>query len=106
MRMAVRLNLHGISTRAITPFFPDGRTDFDAVATLMQRLVAVGVHVPITGGSTGENYAQTVDERLQIAQVVTEHIPVSLGYRRDVRTGLYPTGHGLGGGPWRWQAKR
>ncbi|REG39612.1 4-hydroxy-tetrahydrodipicolinate synthase, partial [Paracoccus versutus] len=61
--MTPRLVLEGIYTPVITPFQGDGSIDFDALGDLVERLVAAGVHGLISGGSTGENYAETVDER-------------------------------------------
>ena len=81
--MGVRFKLEGIYTPVITPFHRDGTIDFDALADLVERLVAAGVHGLISGGSTGENYAETVEERLQIARFVVERvkgrIPVVIG---------------------------
>ncbi len=57
----------GIYTPIITPLSPDGSFNHDALADQVEHLVAAGVHGIISGGSTGENYAQTVDERLALA---------------------------------------
>ena len=81
--MSVRFKLEGIYTPVITPFHRDGSIDFDALADLVERLVSAGVHGLISGGSTGENYAETVEERLAIARFVVERvkgrIPVVIG---------------------------
>lgn len=81
--MAVRFKLEGIYTPVITPFFDDGSIDFDSLAELVERLVTAGVHGLISGGSTGENYAETVEERLQIARFIVGRvrgrIPVFIG---------------------------
>ena len=81
--MSVRFKLEGIYTPLITPFFPDGRIDFDALADLIERLIAAGVHGLISGGSTGENYAETIEERLQIARFILDRtagrLPVFIG---------------------------
>lgn len=81
--MSVRFKLKGIYTPVITPFHRDGSIDFDALADLVERLVTAGVHGLISGGSTGENYAETVEERLAIARFVVERvkgrIPVVIG---------------------------
>lgn len=72
--MSVRFKLQGIYTPVITPFFKDGSIDFDSLAALIERLVTAGVHGLISGGSTGENYAETVEERLQIARFVVQQV--------------------------------
>lgn len=62
--------LEGIFTPLITPMSADGSFDLDALAELIEFLVDSGVHGLISGGSTGENYAQTVEERLTLARFV------------------------------------
>ncbi|MFJ1293167.1 dihydrodipicolinate synthase family protein, partial [Paracoccus yeei] len=70
--MTPRMVLEGIYTPLITPFQADGSFDLDALAELIERLIAAGVHGLISGGSTGENYAETVEERLELARFITE----------------------------------
>lgn len=81
--MSVRFRLEGIYTPVITPFHGDGSIDFDALAELIERLVGAGVHGLISGGSTGENYAETIEERLEIARFVVARakgrLPVFVG---------------------------
>ncbi|OHC44543.1 MAG: dihydrodipicolinate synthase family protein [Rhodobacteraceae bacterium GWE1_64_9] len=75
--------LEGIYTPLVTPFHADGTVDYDGLADLVEHLVAAGVHGLISGGSTGENYAETVEERLEIARFITERtagrLPVIVG---------------------------
>lgn len=77
------LKLEGIYTPLITPFHADGSFDLDALVELVERLIAAGVHGLISGGSTGENYAETVEERLELARFITERaagrLPVIVG---------------------------
>ncbi|MDO5612265.1 MAG: dihydrodipicolinate synthase family protein [Paracoccus sp. (in: a-proteobacteria)] len=81
--MIPRMKLEGIYTPLITPFKQDGSFDLDALADLVERLIAAGVHGLISGGSTGENYAETVEERLTLARFITERsagrLPVIVG---------------------------
>lgn len=81
--MMPRMVLEGIYTPLITPFHADGSFDLDALADLIERLISAGVHGLISGGSTGENYAETVDERLELARFITERaagrVPVIVG---------------------------
>lgn len=81
--MSVRFKLEGIYTPVITPFHSDGEIDFDSLADLVERLVGAGVHGLISGGSTGENYAETIQERLTIARFIVDRvkgrIPVVIG---------------------------
>ena len=63
--MTARFKLEGIYTPVITPFDDAGEIDFGSLADLVERLVSAGVHGLISGGSTGENYAETVEERIE-----------------------------------------
>lgn len=64
----------GIYTPIITPLAQDGSFHHDALADQVEHLVEAGVHGIISGGSTGENYAQSVLERLALAQFVKARI--------------------------------
>ena len=64
----------GIYTPVVTPYAADGSVNWDALAVVIDYLVEQGVHGLISGGSTGENYAQTVDERLELAQFTHEQL--------------------------------
>lgn len=81
--MTFRMALEGIYTPLVTPLQNDGSFDFDKLAELVEYLVGKGVHGLISGGSTGENYAQTVEERLTLARFIVERakgrLPVIVG---------------------------
>ncbi|HPQ96523.1 MAG: dihydrodipicolinate synthase family protein [Thiothrix sp.] len=81
--MSTRLVLEGIYTPVITPFHADGSFDFDGLAAVVEHLIDRGVHGLISGGSTAENYAQTVAERLEAARFIKEvakaRLPVIVG---------------------------
>ena len=64
----------GIYTPIVTPYRDDGNMNWDALANLIDFLIEKGVHGLISGGSTGENYAQTVEERLQTARFVKDQV--------------------------------
>ncbi|KPA19956.1 4-hydroxy-tetrahydrodipicolinate synthase [Shimia sp. SK013] len=64
----------GIYTPVVTPHYADGSVNFDTLANVVAHLIDRGVHGLITGGSTGENYAQTVAERVEIARFTQEQI--------------------------------
>jgi 4-hydroxy-tetrahydrodipicolinate synthase len=73
----------GIYTPVVTPFHDDYALDRDALSNVIENLIAKGVNGLISGGSTGENYAQTVAERIEIAQFthdqVKGRVPVTVG---------------------------
>ncbi len=67
----------------MTPFNADYSPEFGALRDGLERLITAGVHGVISGGSTGENYAMTVEERLAAARetirVVDGRVPVIMG---------------------------
>lgn len=83
INMSPLFKLEGIYTPVITPFYSDGSIDFDSLASLLEHLITAGVHGVISGGSTAENYTQTVTERLEIARfvkgIVKDRVPVVVG---------------------------
>jgi len=76
-------SFEGIYTPLVTPFHADYSVDWDALSAVIERLIGAGVHGLISGGSTGENYAQAIAERIEIAQFVTRQakgrVPVVVG---------------------------
>jgi len=64
----------GIYTPVVTPYTGAGDVIWDALADQIEFLVEQGVHGLISGGSTGENYAQTVEERLELARFTKERL--------------------------------
>lgn len=64
----------GIYTPVVTPYNDDHTVNWDALAEVIEYLIAKGVHGLISGGSTGENYAQTVAERLEIARFTHDQL--------------------------------
>lgn len=75
--------LSGILTALATPYDASGRSDLKALEKLVEFLVSNGVHALIPGGSTGEYYAQTPEERKavleRVAEVVNGRIPLYVG---------------------------
>lgn len=61
------MKFEGIYTPAITPLKADGQIDKAAFAEVLEHLIAAKVHGIIIGGSTGEYYAHTAQERLDLA---------------------------------------
>ena len=61
-----------IYTPAITPHREDGSIDRDAFVEHLEYLIAAGVQGIINGGSTGEYYAQTMQERMEMATLARE----------------------------------
>ena len=72
--MTAIFQFNGIYTPIITPYHDDGTVHWDALADVVDYLLAAGVHGIISGGSTGENYTQTVAERIALAEFVQTRI--------------------------------
>ncbi len=66
------MRFEGIYTPAITPHREDGSIDRDAFVRHLEKLMAAGVHGIINGGSTGEYYAQSMEERREMASLARE----------------------------------
>ena len=73
----------GIYTPVVTPFHSDFSIDWDGLSNVIENLIDKGVHGLISGGSTGENYAQTIAERIEVAQFTQKQakgrVPVIVG---------------------------
>jgi 4-hydroxy-tetrahydrodipicolinate synthase len=71
--MTDRTDFHGVLPALITPFTDDGaRLDEEALARLVDRLIAGGVGGLVPGGSTGEFTTLTRAERERLAEVTIE----------------------------------
>ncbi|MFJ3056197.1 dihydrodipicolinate synthase family protein [Herbaspirillum sp. NPDC087042] len=74
------MKFEGIYTPAITPLDSQGQIDKTAYAEVLEHLVAAKVHGIIVGGSTGEYYAHSEQERLDLAayakQVLGNRVPL------------------------------
>jgi 4-hydroxy-tetrahydrodipicolinate synthase len=77
------VKFEGIYTPAITPLQPDGQIDKQAFAAVLESLIEAKVHGIVVGGSTGEYYAHTAQERFDLAsyarQVIGTRLPLILG---------------------------
>ncbi|WP_312239745.1 dihydrodipicolinate synthase family protein [Pantoea sp.] len=77
------LTFEGIYTPAVTPYAADGSIDFTAFADVLESLIEAKVHGIIIGGSTGEYYAQSAEERLalveQAREIIGNRLPLIVG---------------------------
>ncbi|NNA91696.1 dihydrodipicolinate synthase family protein [Pseudomonas gessardii] len=77
------MKFEGIYTPAITPLAADGSIDKGAFANVLEYLVESKVHGVIIGGSTGEYYAHTAQERFDLAaqaiDVLNGRLPLIVG---------------------------
>ncbi len=68
------MQFKGIYTPAVTPYKQDFTIDKKAYAEVLESLIDAKVHGIIVAGSTGEYYAQTQQERLELAEYAKEVI--------------------------------
>jgi len=66
------MRFEGIYTPVITPFGEDYAIDYDAFATHVQYLIDSGVHGLMIGGTTGEYYVESHEERVKLLQIARE----------------------------------
>ncbi len=73
----------GIYTPAVTPYAADGTIDFDRFTEVLESLIEARIHGIIIGGSTGEYYAQSAEERMALAEharkVIGSRLPLIVG---------------------------
>jgi 4-hydroxy-tetrahydrodipicolinate synthase len=65
---------HKIPCPVITPYHNDFSLNQDALEATINRLIEAGVHGLIIAGTTGEYYAQSTDERVEMMSVAHEII--------------------------------
>lgn len=77
------MKFEGIYTPAITPLKPDGQIDMHAFTQVLEWLIDAKVHGIIVGGSTGEYYAHSAQERFELAalarKVIGTRLPLIVG---------------------------
>src|SRR5215471_4299395 len=77
------MRFSGIIPPVTTPFRPDLSIDRDGFAAMIEHLIASGVDGIIVGGTTGEYYAQTQEERISsmkwAREVIRRRVPMIVG---------------------------
>ena len=68
------MKFEGIYTPVITPYLDDYSIDYDRLAEIVDFLVESGVHGIISAGTTGEYYAQDMDERMTLMKFIHQRI--------------------------------
>ncbi len=66
--------LSGVGAAMITPFTPDGRVDYDALARMIDYVIDGGVDYIVALGTTAETPTLYLPERAVIAMFITNHI--------------------------------
>jgi len=77
------MKFEGIYTPLITPHNADRSIDYDGIEPIIEDLIKSGVHGIILAGTTGEYYAQSQEERLQLMsickQIIGDRLPLIIG---------------------------
>ena len=77
------MQFEGIYTPVVTPYLDDFSLNRDALAQTIEHLIASGVHGIIVAGTTGEYYAQSMEERLEMmsisAEMIAGRVPMIVG---------------------------
>lgn len=77
------MQFDGIWTPVVTPFNAAGEIDFNAYAGILEFLIGKGVHGLIVGGTTGEYYALSAQERVAsfefVKNTVGDRLPLMAG---------------------------
>lgn len=66
------MHFEGIYTPVITPFKEDYTIDYDAYAAHVQYLLESGVHGLMIGGTTGEYYVESHEERVELLKIARQ----------------------------------
>jgi len=68
-----RVSWNGVLPAIVTPFAQNGSLDKGALRSLVDLLLAEGVSGFVVGGSTGEYYAMSLAERVDLFQTMIDH---------------------------------
>ncbi len=77
------MRFEGIYTPIVTPHRDDHSIDRDRFAEVAEHLIAAGVHGIVLAGTTGEYYAQSPEERVELMglakAVIKDRLPLIVG---------------------------
>ena len=77
------MQFEGIYTPIVTPYFGDFSVNEAALAQTVEHLISAGVHGIIVAGSTGEYYAQSMEERVAMMamcrDLIAGRVPMIVG---------------------------
>ena len=84
------MKLNGIFTALITPFKKDYTIDETAYSEVINQIINEGVHGIVIAGSTGENYSQTLEERIHLiklsSKIIDSRVTFIVGTGGVIRT--------------------
>jgi 4-hydroxy-tetrahydrodipicolinate synthase len=83
------MKFEGIIPPVITPFHADDSIDEKGFAEVVEYMIGTGVHAIIVGGTTGEYYALSAEERVRqfrfAKEIIKGRVPMICGVN-DIRT--------------------
>ena len=68
------MKFEGIYTPIITPYRDDFSIDYERLAETVEFLINAGVHGIISAGTTGEYYAQSKEERVELMKFLHKQV--------------------------------
>ena len=74
------MKFEGIYTPVITPYREDFSIDYERLAETVDFLIEAGVHGIISAGTTGEYYAQSMQERFDLMKFIKQRIKGRTSY--------------------------
>ncbi|HUV21413.1 MAG TPA: dihydrodipicolinate synthase family protein [Gammaproteobacteria bacterium] len=83
------MKFEGIYTPVITPYREDASIDYQRLGEIVDFLIDAGVHGIISAGTTGEYYAQTMEERFELMKFIHQRVSGRTSY--IVGTGAFRT---------------
>lgn len=77
------MQFEGIYTPVVTPYYDDFSINRQGFEAAIEHLIASGVHGIIVAGTTGEYYAQTAEERIEMMslakEIIKNRLPLIIG---------------------------
>ncbi len=77
------MHFEGIYTPVVTPYHADHSINREAYAEVIESLIDAGVHGIIVAGTTGEYYAQSTEERIEMMRlakkIIGKRLPLIVG---------------------------
>ena len=77
------MQFEGIYTPLVTPYNEDFSLNEQALEATVEHLISAGVHGIIVAGTTGEYYAQSMDERIEmiarVRKLIKSRVPMIVG---------------------------
>jgi len=74
------MQFEGIYTPLVTPYNKDFSLNEQALEATVEHLISAGVHGIIVAGTTGEYYAQSMDERIEmiarVRKLIKSRVPM------------------------------